>query len=74
MRNFPPQTNIMLNDNITLGRARVVTGNIGSSGWEQMGKKNIAINRNQFSGDLHMLAGDVQGQAATGFFHSKFWD
>lgn len=62
----------MMNENVTLGKARIATGDIGCSGSERPGK-SVGVNRNQFAGDLRMMIGDVQGSPSTGFFNSKFW-
>lgn len=74
--NLPRRTNIVMQDNITMGSARIAVGDIGCCppGWDVPREKNGVISGNQFGNGLHMMVGDVHGEAAAGFFHSNFWD
>lgn len=72
VKNVVPHTRIRMNDNVTLGKARIAAGDMGCSPWERSIPKSMDVSRNWFGNDLRMLAGDVGSGAAPGF-NSMFW-
>ncbi|KAF5694438.1 hypothetical protein FDENT_1167 [Fusarium denticulatum] len=64
------ETNIY--GNVTLGQARIMTGNIGVEGWHKMAGRKTTITNNQFGHDVRIITGDVGGEAARGF-NESFW-
>ncbi|PCD20293.1 hypothetical protein AU210_016179 [Fusarium oxysporum f. sp. radicis-cucumerinum] len=64
------ETNIY--GNVTLGQARIMTGNIGVEGWKKMAGRKTTIANNQFGHDVRIITGDMGGEAARGF-NDSFW-
>ncbi|KAI7759181.1 hypothetical protein LZL87_014399 [Fusarium oxysporum] len=64
------ETNIY--GNVTLGQARIMTGNIGVEGWQKIAGRKTTIANNQFGHDLRIITGDMGGEAARGF-NDSFW-
>ncbi|EXL39768.1 hypothetical protein FOCG_17620 [Fusarium oxysporum f. sp. radicis-lycopersici 26381] len=64
------ETNIY--GNVTLGQARIMTGNIGVEGWQKMAGRKTTIANNQFGHDVRIITGDMGGEAARGF-NDSFW-
>ncbi|KAJ4094510.1 hypothetical protein NW760_012661 [Fusarium oxysporum] len=64
------ETNIY--GNVTLGQARIITGNIGVEGWHKMAGRKTTIANNQFGHDVRIITGDMGGEAARGF-NESFW-
>ena len=60
-------------DNLTLGQARIMTGNIGLESWQKRVTRKTTITRNEFRGDVRIMGGDVGGQAAADF-NKSFWE
>jgi hypothetical protein len=65
------ETNIY--GNVTLGQARIMTGNIGVEGWQKMAGRKTTIANNQFGNDVRIITGDMGGEAAKGF-NDSFWN
>ncbi|KAF5231404.1 hypothetical protein FAUST_9267 [Fusarium austroamericanum] len=59
--------------NVTLGQARIMTGNIGVEGWYKMAGRKTTIANNQFGHDVRIITGDMGGEAANGF-NDSFWN
>ncbi|RKL04137.1 hypothetical protein BFJ70_g17222 [Fusarium oxysporum] len=59
------ETNIY--GNVTLGQARIMTGNIGVEGWQKMAGRKTTIANNQFGHDVRIITSDIGGEAAAGF-------
>lgn len=59
-------------DNITVGQARIMTGDIGVETWRKKVTQKVTIARNYFGGDVRITTGDMGGQAAT-TFNENFW-
>ncbi len=59
-------------DNITLGKARIVTGNIGVKDWRSVAGRKTTIAHNRFGNDVRIMTGDQGGQAAASF-NENFW-
>jgi hypothetical protein len=55
-------------DNITLGQARIMTGNIGVENWQRASGRKITIVRNEFKGDVRIMTGDMSESAAADFW------
>uniref|UniRef100_A0A8H7TTP1 Uncharacterized protein n=1 Tax=Bionectria ochroleuca TaxID=29856 RepID=A0A8H7TTP1_BIOOC len=64
------ETNIY--GNVTLGQARIMTGNIGLECWQKMAGRKTTIANNQFGNDVRIITGDMGGEAAKGF-NDSFW-
>ncbi|KAI6777572.1 uncharacterized protein J7T54_002883, partial [Emericellopsis cladophorae] len=64
------ETNIY--GNVTLGQARIMTGNIGVEGWQRTAGRKTTIANNQFDRDVQIMTGDMGGEAAKGF-NDSFW-
>ncbi|KAG7429242.1 hypothetical protein Forpi1262_v009329 [Fusarium oxysporum f. sp. raphani] len=65
------ETNIY--GNVTLGQARIMTGNIGVEGWQKMAGRKTTIANNQFGNDVRIITGDMGGETAKGF-NGSFWN
>jgi hypothetical protein len=59
-------------DNITLGQARMMTGDIGMESWQKRVARKTTIARNKFGSNLQIMTGDMGGQAAADF-NKSFW-
>ncbi len=66
-----PTDNTALYNNITLGRARIMTGNVGVDNWQRMARRRTIIAHNQFGNDVSIMTGN-QGEAAMRF-NESFW-
>lgn len=58
--------------NVTLGQARLMTGNIGVEGWQKMAGHKTTIANNKFGNDVRITTGDIGGKAAENF-NDSFW-
>ncbi|KAF5256312.1 hypothetical protein FOXYS1_13215 [Fusarium oxysporum] len=65
------ETNIY--GNVTLGQARIMTGNIGVEDWQKIAGRKTTIANNQFGHDVRIITGDMGGEAARGF-NDSFWN
>lgn len=59
-------------DNITLGQARVMTGDIGVQEWHRRAARKTTIKGNEFGSDVRIMTGDQGGDAAAKF-NESFW-
>jgi len=59
-------------DNVTLGQARIMTGNVGVENWRQASGRKTTIAGNEFQGRVVIMTGDMGGSAAADF-NSNFW-
>ncbi|CZR65953.1 uncharacterized protein PAC_15853 [Phialocephala subalpina] len=59
-------------DNITLGQARIMTGDIGVESWQRRVTRRTIIAKNKFGGDVRIVTGDMGGKAAA-TFNESFW-
>ena len=59
-------------DNITIGQARIMTGDIGVETWRNRIMRNVTIRGNIFGGDARIATGDIGGPAAANF-NESFW-
>jgi len=59
-------------DNITLGQARIMTGNVGMENWQRVSGRKTTIAHNRFEGDARIMTGDQGGEAAARF-NENFW-
>jgi hypothetical protein len=59
-------------DNVTLGQARIMTGNVGVEDWRRVAGRKTTIAHNRFGKDVRIMTGDQGGQAAAGF-NENFW-
>lgn len=66
-------TDTSIYNNITLGQARMMTGNVGVEEWQRMAGRKTTIAHNRFGNDIRIMTGDVGGQAAAGF-NKNFWN
>ncbi|OAQ91532.1 hypothetical protein VFPFJ_03272 [Purpureocillium lilacinum] len=60
-------------DNVTLGQARIMTGDIGMDNWQRVSKRKTTIARNRFEGDVRIVTGDIGGESAARF-NETFWN
>lgn len=58
-------------NNITLGQARIMTGNVGVESWQKVSRRTT-IAHNKFGDDVRIMAGDVSPEAAKDFI-SNLW-
>jgi hypothetical protein len=65
----PPESRIY--DNITLGQARIMTGDVGVEPWQRASKSSI-ISHNKFGQDLRLMTGSVGAEASREFM-ANFW-
>ncbi|KAJ9137580.1 hypothetical protein NKR23_g9032 [Pleurostoma richardsiae] len=59
-------------DNITLGQARIMTGDVGVEGWLRTARRKTTIAHNRFGQDVRIMTGDQGGEAAKSF-NANFW-
>jgi hypothetical protein len=59
-------------DNITLGQARIMTGDIGMESWQKRVARKTTIAGNRFGSNAQIVTGDMGGQAAADF-NKNFW-
>ncbi|RKK79232.1 hypothetical protein BFJ68_g17606 [Fusarium oxysporum] len=57
-------------DNITLGQARIMTGDVGMENWRRVVGRKTTIARNKFGNGTVMITGDVGGEAAKSFYEN----
>jgi hypothetical protein len=62
----------LIYDNITLGQARIMTGNVGVENWRKTAGRKTTIASNKFERDVRIMTGDQGGDAAKGF-NENFW-
>lgn len=60
-------------DNITLGQARIMTGDIGMESWQKRATRKTTIVKNRFEGDVRIMTGDM-GKEAAATFNESFWN
>jgi hypothetical protein len=60
-------------DNITVGQARIMTGNVGVENWRKAARHKTTIARNKFGQDVRIMTGDQGGEAAKSF-NDNFWN
>jgi hypothetical protein len=59
-------------DNITLGQARIMTGNVGAENWQRVVGRRTTIAHNKFGNETVIITGDVGGEAAKSFYENFF--
>jgi len=59
-------------DNVTLGQARIMMGNVGVESWQTVAGRKTTIATNRFKKDVKMMTGNIGGQAAVDF-NQSFW-
>lgn len=59
-------------DNVTLGQARIMAGNVGEENWRRTVARKTTIKGTRFEKDVIMM-GDLTGQAAASF-NENFWN
>ena len=59
-------------DNITIGQARIMTGDIGVETWRKKVTRKVTIKGNMFGSDIRITTGNMGGQAAANF-NENFW-
>jgi hypothetical protein len=59
-------------DNITLGQARIMTGNVGVENWQRVAGRKTTIAHNKFGNETVIITGDVGGEAAKSFYENFF--
>ncbi|KAH8747740.1 hypothetical protein F5883DRAFT_436983, partial [Diaporthe sp. PMI_573] len=59
-------------DNITLGQARIMTGDVGVDNWHRAARRKTTIAHNRFGQDVRIMTGDQGGEAAKSF-NESFW-
>ncbi|KAL6691686.1 hypothetical protein J3F84DRAFT_386169 [Trichoderma pleuroticola] len=60
-------------DDITMGQARIMMGNVGIDNWRKVAGRKTTIAHNKFGGGVRIMTGDQGGQAAAGF-NENFWN
>ena len=60
-------------DNITVGQARIMTGDVGVETWHRASKRKTIIRGNKFGGDSRIMTGDIGGEVARDF-NKTFWN
>jgi len=63
----------LIYDNITVGQARIMTGNVGVENWHKTAGRKTTIVKNRFGQDVRIMTGDQGGEAAKGF-NESFWN
>jgi hypothetical protein len=63
----------LIYDNITVGQARIMTGNVGVENWHKTAGRKTTITGNKFGQDVRIMTGDQGGDAAKGF-NESFWN
>jgi hydrogenase maturation factor len=63
----------LIYDNITLGQARIMTGNVGVENWRIIARRKVTITNNKFGQDVRIMTGDQGGDAAKSF-NDNFWN
>jgi len=58
-------------DNITVGQARIMTGDVGAEHWHQLARRTT-IAHNKFGQDVRIMTGNVGAEASKEFM-SNFW-
>ncbi|KAK1834528.1 hypothetical protein QBC39DRAFT_343319 [Podospora conica] len=71
-RNVGGPEGVWIHDNLTKGKASIMTGNVGIEGGRKATAGKTTLAHNQFHGDLKFMAGDIGGEAAKGF--NNFWN
>jgi hypothetical protein len=59
-------------ENITLGQARIMTGDVGVENWQRVAVRKTTINHNIFGDETVIITGDVGGKAAESFYENFF--
>jgi hypothetical protein len=60
-------------NNITIGKARIMTGDIGGERRQARIARKTTIAKNKFGGDVQIMTGNMNGQAAADF-NENFWN
>ncbi|KAK3897922.1 hypothetical protein C8A05DRAFT_47622 [Staphylotrichum tortipilum] len=63
----------LIYDNLTVGQARIMTGNVGVENWRKTAGRKTTIAKNKFGQDVRIMTGDQGGEAAKGF-NESFWN
>ena len=63
----------LIYDNITVGQARIMTGNVGVENWRRIAGRKVTIANNKFGQDVRIMTGD-QGSDAAKSFNDSFWN
>ena len=63
----------LIYDNITVGQARIMTGNVGVENWRKTAGRKTTIAKNKFGQEVRIMTGDQGGEAAKGF-NESFWN
>ena len=63
----------LIYDNITVGQARIMTGNVGVENWARTAGRKTTIANNKFGQDVRIMTGDQGGDAAKSF-NDNFWN
>lgn len=63
----------LIYDNITVGQARIMTGNVGVENWRRTAGRKTTIAGNKFGQDVRIMTGDQGGDAAK-HFNESFWN
>ncbi|RYP20570.1 hypothetical protein DL765_002727 [Monosporascus sp. GIB2] len=58
--------------NVTLGQARIMTGNVGIADWQRVAGQRTTIAHNRFGQDVRIMTGDQGGEVAARF-NENFW-
>jgi hypothetical protein len=61
-----------IHDNITLGQARIMTGDVGTESWGKTAGRKVEIAHNRFGGDVQIMTGSITGESAARFT-DIFW-
>ena len=54
----------LIYDNITVGQARIMTGNVGVENWYRIARRKTTIARNKFGQDLRIMTGEALSQVS----------
>ncbi|KAK3301806.1 uncharacterized protein B0T15DRAFT_578059 [Chaetomium strumarium] len=71
-RAAPAGNETLIYDNVTVGQARIMTGNVGVENWLRVAGRKTSIARNKFEQDVQIMTGDLGGEAAKSF-NECFW-
>ena len=72
-RTEPGICETLIYDNLTVGQARIMTGNVGVENWRKTAGRKTTIAKNKFRQDVRIMTGDQGGEAAKGF-NESFWN
>ncbi|RYP47144.1 hypothetical protein DL768_006754 [Monosporascus sp. mg162] len=69
---IPNTDETLVVDNITLGQARIMTGNVGVENWRRVAGRKTNVAGNRF-GDVCIMTGDLGPGEAARSFSADFW-